>query len=93
MKVEKKEKTKEVKNCVSVARYEYKDTGEIHMLKVRDADGIECIVEKPIKEKIFKDAVYETIFVKETVYVVNDGIDDHEFLTQKEAKEFLKRVK
>ena len=91
--VRKVEKLVEEKNCIKPAYYEYVDTGKSKQVIVYNEDGTSQEIKKPIKEKVFKDAVYETLYIKTVCYEIDDGDEIHSFSTLKEAKAFKKVMK
>jgi len=84
MMIETVERTLSRQVCTQPAQL--RDTGRFTTSYEDDGKGNALEVRKPIKELV--DAQYKT--VKETVliYVVNDGVDMHEFNNEADAKAF-----
>lgn len=71
--------------CIQPAQL--KDTGRFTTSYEDDGKGNVLEIRKPIKELV--EAQYKTINETVIVYIVNDGVDMHEFKTENDAKAFL----
>lgn len=88
MNIEKRIKKVIEKRLISPAKLQYRETGDIEIVKIKDTDGNVTEKERPVKEQVAIPAKYEEVEKEVTVYVVNDGIDEHEFMSKKEARQF-----
>lgn len=88
MSIEKRIKKVIEKRLISPAKLQYRKTGDIEIVKIKDAEGKIKEKERPIKEQVLIPAKYEEVEKEVTVYVINDGIDEHEFMSKKEARQF-----
>jgi len=89
MRIEKKTIEKEIERVVKPAYVKHIDTGHKKIIKViRDGETIE--EERPIYDRAFIEAVKERAIERFNVFAVNDGIDEHQFATEAEAKDFTR---
>jgi len=86
-----KQITKEV--CKEPARIQYEDTGRFDVRTEIDVNGVQQVVEVPIKRKVLIDAVFETIVEEVEVYEIESHGEAHEFASMNEAREFAKVLK
>lgn len=80
----------EKERIVRPAHYREVDTGNRRQLEIIKPDGQKVIEERPIIERVFQEAIKDKVIVKTTIFAYDDGVDEHHFATEAEAKEFLK---
>ena len=91
----KKTVEREKRKLVKTARYEDVDTGRKKRTIIIEADGSETETLEAIKERVFKEAVYETVKESETSWVVTGEAtgEEHNFATLEAANNFLNEVR
>lgn len=90
--IKKKVIEKEVERTIKPAHYKHIDTNHKKVIKVINEHGDVEEKERPIYDRVFIDAVKETIIERTDVWAVNDGVDEHHFTTEAEAKNFSRGV-
>lgn len=89
MKIEQKEIEKVRRRVVKPAGLEHVPTGEMREQVVHKQDGTRETRLIPITNAVQVDAVISEEKYKETVYVIQDGPDEHVFANETDAKRFL----
>ena len=86
--IEERQITKTVRRIVSPARSEDQATGEFILVDKIDAEGNQIQEQKPIMTRVLVPPQHIDEEVNETIYVVNDGVDEHLFKTREQAERF-----
>lgn len=74
--------------CVTPAVTEYEETGDTQIVLAIGMDGIERPIEKPVLRLVSREAKFVDDPYVQTVWIVDDGTDKHEFLKQSDAEIF-----
>jgi len=85
----KKTNRKTVKKAIEKAHFRHIDTGKKQTVQRVDSDGNTIEESRPILQKVYVEPVFQDIIEETIVFCVNDGIDEHQFISEEEAKEFL----
>lgn len=88
--IEKKIRQRERERLVQPAHYKEVDTGNYRESTIFKEDGTKEVKQIPIIERVFVDAIKDRVIEETEVWVYNDGIDEHDFSTEEDAKSFLR---
>lgn len=92
MKIEKRTKIIDREVIVTPAKYKDVDTGRKQIVEIVE-NGETRKEERSIYDRVLVDAERQIKKENQLVFIVNDGVDEHEFINQQDAKEFIKGVK
>lgn len=81
---------KERERVVQPAHYKNVETGNYRQATIFKEDGSTEVEKRPIYDRVFVDAVKDTVIDRTKVFTVNDGVDNHDFATRADAEKFLK---
>lgn len=73
---------------IKEAHYQEIETGNYKEVSIFDADGVERKEQRPIINKVFIDAVTQEALQEKTVWVVVVKGEEHQFASEKDAREF-----
>ena len=82
------EKTRE--RVLQPAHYKEVPSGNYREAKIFKEDGTVETEQRPIVDRVFVEAIKDTVIDRTQVFTYNDGIDNHDFATREEAEKFLK---
>lgn len=74
---------------VKEAHYQEIETGSFKEISIFDSQGVERKELRPIYNKVFIEAVTEPALEEKNVWVVTSGNEEHQFATEKEARDFI----
>jgi len=89
MQIEIKEVEKLEKRLIKAASFKDIETGDVRERAVIKPGGERVIEQVPIKQRVFYEAVFDDVIVKQNVYAVFDGVETHEFASEKDAQHFI----
>lgn len=71
------------------AHYQEVETGNLKEISIFNENGTERKELRPIYNKVFVEAVTEPALEEKTVWSVIIGGEEHQFATEKEARDFI----
>ena len=87
--IEKRIVQNELERVVEPAHYVNENTGRTNTVTKTNENGETFFEEVPIFKKIFVEAKKQKIIEEKEIWVYNDGVDEHQFNSKKEAEAFL----
>lgn len=75
---------------VKEAHYKEIETGSFKEVSIIGDDNIERKELRPVYNRVFIEAVTEPALLEKTVWTVAVGNEEHQFATEKEARDFIK---
>jgi hypothetical protein len=75
---------------IKPAHYQEIDTGNFQEVSIFDSNGVERKEQRKIINKVFIEAVTEEALEERTAFIVVIDGEEHQFSSEKDAKEFLK---
>ena len=88
--IEKKTRQRERERLVQPAHYKEVDTGNYRESTIFKEDVTREVKQIPIVERVYVEAIKDTVIDQTEVWAYNDGIDEHDFATEEDAKAFLR---
>lgn len=89
--IERKKKAKIENRLIKPAHYREVDTGNKREIDIIKPDGQREKKIIPIIDRVFEDAVRESVSVETEVFAVADGEEEHEFASESDALLFLRQ--
>lgn len=74
---------------IKEAHYQEVETGNFKEISIFDKDGVERKELRPVFNKVFIESVTEPALEERTVWIVSSGNEEHQFATEKEARDFI----